>query len=81
MSLPSHWFVGLIYGLGTSLAVLGIICGATSSVADSPSWKIPADPEIVNFKRANAEVVTQTLVAPPFSSGTQASNRRTAETR
>jgi nitrite reductase (NO-forming) len=32
----------------------------------STGWKILPDPEIVNFKRADAEVVTQTLVAPPF---------------
>ncbi len=41
-------------------------CAMPSGAADSPGWKIPPDPAIVNFKRADAEVVTQTLVAPPF---------------
>ncbi len=52
--------------LGIVLALLGIVGSASSSAADVSGWKIPADPEIVNFKRADAEVVTQTLVAPPF---------------
>jgi len=52
--------------LGIVLAVLGIVgCGLNTATVAS-GWKIPPDPEIVNFKRADAEVVTQTLVAPPF---------------
>ncbi len=56
-------------GLGRVLAiilgVLGLVSGGTSAAADAADWKIPPDSEIVNFKRADAEVVTQTLVAPP----------------
>jgi len=66
MGLPSHRFTALIYVLGIILATLGIVGSVKSVVADASDWKIPSDPEIVNFKRADAEVVTQTLVAPPF---------------
>jgi nitrite reductase (NO-forming) len=48
------------------LAVLGVGSSGTSVAADTSGWKTVPDPEIVNFKRADAEVVTQTLVAPPF---------------
>ena len=34
--------------------------------AQTVNWKIPPDPEIVNFKREDAEIVIQNLVAPPF---------------
>jgi len=61
------------YRVTTLGRVLGIIPGllliagcVTTTTTDAPGWKIPPDPEIVNFKRADAEVVTQTLVAPPF---------------
>ncbi len=52
--------------LGVILALLGIVGSTTSAVADVSGWKIPADPEVINFKREDAEVITQTLVAPPF---------------
>ena len=52
--------------LGIILGVLGIVSSVASAAADTSGWKIPPDLEIVNFKRADAEVVTQTLVAPPF---------------
>jgi nitrite reductase (NO-forming) len=48
------------------LGVLGIVSSGTSAGAESSGWKIPPDPEIVNFKREDAEVITQKLVAPPF---------------
>jgi nitrite reductase (NO-forming) len=34
--------------------------------ADNDAWEIPPDPAIVNFKRADAQVVEQQLVDPPF---------------
>ena len=52
--------------LGIILGVLGLSGCGMGPPADAPGWKIPPDPAIVNFKRADAEVVTQTLVAPPF---------------
>ncbi len=48
------------------LVVLALCSGAKAQDGSETGWKIPPDPEIVNFKRADAEVVTQTLVAPPF---------------
>ena len=52
--------------LGIILGVLGLSGCGMGPPAAAPGWKIPPDPAIVNFKRADAEVVTQTLVAPPF---------------
>lgn len=52
--------------LGITLGTLGIVGCVANNVTNTSGWKIPPDPEIVNFKRADAEVVTQTLVAPPF---------------
>jgi len=52
--------------LGLSLGVIGLIMGGTFAAADEGGWKKLPDPEIVNFQRADAEVVTQELVAPPF---------------
>ena len=52
--------------LGIILGVLGLSGCGMGPPSDAPGWKIPPDPAIVNFKRADAEVVTQTLVAPPF---------------
>jgi nitrite reductase (NO-forming) len=34
--------------------------------ADHDAWEIPSDPAIVNFERADAQVVEQQLVDPPF---------------
>ena len=65
MNSPSHWFTRLRYVLRTILVVLGIV-GCTTGSVMGQYWKIPPNPEIVNFQRADAEVVTQTLVAPPF---------------
>jgi nitrite reductase (NO-forming) len=48
------------------MGVFGLVVSGCGTAADSSGWKIAPDPEIVNFKRADAEVVTQTLVAPPF---------------
>ena len=48
------------------LAVLGVVSSGTSVASDTSGWKTVPDPEIVNFKRADAQVVTQTMVAPPF---------------
>ena len=48
------------------LVVLALCSGAKAQDGSETGWKILPDPEIVNFKRADAEVVTQTLVAPPF---------------
>ncbi len=66
MNWQSHRFTEMGHVLGIILAVNGIVGSATSAAAGASDWKIPADPEIVNFKRADAEVVSQTLVAPPF---------------
>ena len=66
MSLQLRWFSSPRHVLAIILAILGIGGSAKSAVADTSGWKIPADPEIVNFKRADADVVTQALVAPPF---------------
>ncbi len=49
-----------------TVLVLASMIGSLAIAADSSGWKIPPDPAIVDFKRADAEVVTQTLVAPPF---------------
>lgn len=48
------------------LGVIGVAVTGVSAAADQLGWKTVPDPEIVNFKRADAKVVTQTLVAPPF---------------
>jgi nitrite reductase (NO-forming) len=66
MNLQSFGLPGQKRVLGFILVLLGMVGSATSAAADAAGWKIPATPEIVNFKRADAEVVTQTLVAPPF---------------
>lgn len=65
MNSPSHWFTRLRCVSRTILVVLGIV-GCTTGAVMAEDWKILPNPEIVNFKRADAEVVTQTLVAPPF---------------
>jgi len=52
--------------LGLILGVIGLLMGGTIAAADESGWKKPPDPEIVNFQRVDAEVVTQELVAPPF---------------
>ncbi len=49
-----------------TVLVLASMIGSLAIAADSSGWKIPPDPAIVDFKRADAEIVTQTLVAPPF---------------
>jgi nitrite reductase (NO-forming) len=66
MNWQSHWFKTFVCMLGIILGALGMIGCATSAATSASGWKIPPDPEIVNFKRADAEVVTQSLVAPPF---------------
>jgi len=48
------------------LGILGTITNAASGAAQAPGWKIPPDSKIIQFRRGDAEVVTQTLVAPPF---------------
>lgn len=68
MSLQLRSFSSPRLVLAIILAILGIGGNAKSAVADASGWKIPADPEIVSFKRADADVVTQALVAPPFLS-------------
>ena len=65
MNSRSQRFAKLGCVSGIILGVLAIV-GCTPSATDTPGWKIPPNPEIVNFQRADAEVVTQTLVAPPF---------------
>jgi len=52
--------------LGFILGVICLVMGSAIAAADEMGWKMPPDPEIVNFQRADAEVVTQRLVAPPF---------------
>lgn len=53
--------------LAPLLALLIIlVAGFIKPAADPFDWKIAPDPTIVNFDIANAEVVTQELVAPPF---------------
>jgi len=37
-----------------------------TSCSDRDAWEIPPDPAIVNFSRADAQVVEQQLVDPPF---------------
>jgi len=66
MNWQSHWFKEMGYMLGIILGVLGMVGCGMNAAEDASGWKIPPDPEIVNFKRADAEVVTQTLVSPPF---------------
>ena len=66
MSCQSHWHTALGRTLGIILLILGTVGAGMSAAADASGWKIPPDPEIINFKRADATVVTQTLVAPPF---------------
>jgi nitrite reductase (NO-forming) len=66
MNWQSNWFATVGHKLGVILGVLGIIGCAASGPTNAPGWKIHPDPEVVNFKRADAEVVEQTLVAPPF---------------
>ncbi|MDT8369249.1 MAG: copper-containing nitrite reductase [Longimicrobiales bacterium] len=46
------------------LLTILIVVGFTDS--DPVGWKLAPDPSIVNFDRADAERVTQALVAPPF---------------
>ena len=48
------------------LGILALLSSGTSASAEALGWKIPPDPAIVNFKRADAEIVTQMMVAPPF---------------
>ena len=66
MNSRAHRLIMLGCGLGILLGVLTLVSCTPSGTTISPGWKIPPDHEIVNFKRADAEVVTQTLVAPPF---------------
>jgi nitrite reductase (NO-forming) len=66
MNSRTHSFAALKCILGIILGVLGMAGCGMNAAEDTSGWKIPADPEIVNFKRADADVVTQTLVAPPF---------------
>jgi nitrite reductase (NO-forming) len=68
MSSQPNFVIKLGWALGIILAVLAIVSYAPSGAVatDASGWKMPRDPEVVNFKRADAEVVTQSLVAPPF---------------
>jgi len=67
MESRSHRFARLAPMLCiTMLGVLGLVSHASSAGPEASGWKIHPDAEIVNFKRADAEVITQTLVAPPF---------------
>jgi nitrite reductase (NO-forming) len=66
MNTRSHWILTLGYVSGIILGVIGLVGCATNGIASTSEWKISPDPEIVNFDRADAAVVTQTLVAPPF---------------
>jgi nitrite reductase (NO-forming) len=52
--------------LGMALGLLAIVGCTTYGNQVTTDWKVLPDPEIVNFKRQDAEIVTQTLVAPPF---------------
>ncbi|TDJ32235.1 MAG: nitrite reductase, copper-containing, partial [Gammaproteobacteria bacterium] len=52
--------------LRSVLAVALMMGAGMCAAGDASGWKILPDPEIVNFKRADAEIITQTLVAPPF---------------
>ncbi len=63
MNTRSHAMPGRLV---CTVLVLASMIGSLAIAADSSGWKIPPDPAIVDFKRADAEVVTQTLVAPPF---------------
>ena len=47
-------------------ALMVVVLGCAMPAADPVQWKSRPDPAIVNFARADAEVVTQGLVAPPF---------------
>ncbi len=50
------------------IALLTVACFGEpgDTEAQTVNWKIPPDPDIVNFKREDADIVTQDLVAPPF---------------
>jgi len=65
-SMPKIMGLQLVYLIATLLAISGIVDSTTRAAEDASGWKIAADPEIIDFKRADAEVITQTLVAPPF---------------
>ena len=66
MNSRSHSYNALGTMLVITLGVFGIISCGVVTAADESGWKLRPDPEIVNFKRADAEIVTQTLVSPPF---------------
>ena len=66
MNTRTKYLTGSGRVLGMVLAAALMPGSGVVAAGNASGWKIPPDPEIVNFKRADAEVVTQTLVAPPF---------------
>ena len=66
MNWLSKVYTNQARALGIILGILVIVSSVTSAAADAAGWKNPPDPEIVNFERADAEIVTQALVTPPF---------------
>jgi nitrite reductase (NO-forming) len=50
----------------TRALTLTLLVAAASCGIQSDGWKIEAETDVVNFPLANAEVVQQELVAPPF---------------
>jgi len=66
MNSLSRYFIRPGHVLVIILTSIGIVGCTMNGATGASGWKIPPDPEMVNFKRADAEVVTQTLVAPPF---------------
>ena len=66
MNSRSHSYNALRTMLVITLGVFGVFSSGTGAAADESGWKLRPDPEIVNFKRADAEVVTQSLVSPPY---------------
>jgi len=66
MISQSRCFISLGHVLVIILVSIGIVGCTMNGATGASGWKTPPDPEIVNFKRADAEVITQALVAPPF---------------
>ena len=58
MKLRLHVSTGLVQFLGVVLALVGTVGSTTIAAEDASGWKIAPNPDIVNFKRVDAEVVT-----------------------